>query len=630
MKNRLAVTIIFAIVVALGFVAIAYASSAHQLAFSGQLPPPGPGSIQSSSTGASSSPPSSPTTGTSNIATSASVFTSWLPIVFIAIFLSLAIAGLYYMAGWLLNNNRLKSSAVNEILQAIGTAILIVLIIFLFGLLGSMMQQAASVKPSALNTLCSQLSTSKLNFTNSAFVSGGVDGPTTAVCSQLVPASGHNTHGATQTIDYGLTATYLINANFTSQSAETLNELFNWDSWLNFLRAGFITYDELCFPAVDCVGSGGISGLLGGEAGFSITYSSGILWGYVLHRGITPILITENTMILYIFLIQMTFIIIMLVGWPYLLAAGVLLRALVYTRRAGGFLISLVLVGVVIYPIVIGFEYSTLNNLQNPQPVTATGPPVPGLYPVGTPNIPALALCGRTISAQDAEAIIGSGASGTLTPSDEMYSVYCYTSASTLATSYIFKNNTPNDTTPNMPSTVTACGSLGQSSTTTCYEQRAFNLYVLPEPKDMIELYSYWPEFSSTPSTSGQFSSSIGSINSQPYSASDAGRESVLPGEFDLAINFVFNPYYAGSSVINLIAGFFSGQYISSLPALPLPIGPNHIYNAEEALMNLYGIMVVSGVIVPILNTLIMISALVGISSLIGGETNLLGLQRFV
>ena len=58
-----------------------------------------------------------------------SAFTDWFPVIFIASLLAVLLAGVYYMIGYLLNNARIKSSAISEVEQAAGSIFLVVIIV---------------------------------------------------------------------------------------------------------------------------------------------------------------------------------------------------------------------------------------------------------------------------------------------------------------------------------------------------------------------------------------------------------------------------------------------------------------------------------------------------------------------
>ena len=66
-----------------------------------------------------------------------SAFTNWFPIIFIASLLAVLLAGVYYMIGYLLNNARIKSSAISEVEQAAGSIFLVVIIVAVLYLIGT-------------------------------------------------------------------------------------------------------------------------------------------------------------------------------------------------------------------------------------------------------------------------------------------------------------------------------------------------------------------------------------------------------------------------------------------------------------------------------------------------------------
>ncbi|EQD40863.1 conserved hypothetical protein, membrane, partial [mine drainage metagenome] len=57
-----------------------------------------------------------------------SISTEMFPIIAIALFIDSAIVGLWYFAGAILNNSKVKSSAMGEFYQVFGTALLVVVL----------------------------------------------------------------------------------------------------------------------------------------------------------------------------------------------------------------------------------------------------------------------------------------------------------------------------------------------------------------------------------------------------------------------------------------------------------------------------------------------------------------------
>src|SRR5574337_852180 len=68
---------------------------------------------------------------------------SWLPILSIAIFISIAIGALLYVLGKLLNDGQLSARGISEIGQSIGSAVFVVIIIVALLFFGSIISHSA-------------------------------------------------------------------------------------------------------------------------------------------------------------------------------------------------------------------------------------------------------------------------------------------------------------------------------------------------------------------------------------------------------------------------------------------------------------------------------------------------------
>jgi hypothetical protein len=93
-------------------------------------------------------------------------------------------------------------------------------------------------------------------------------------------------------------------------------------------------------------------------------------------------------MIFEIYLIELLLIIGFIYAWPYLLAAGIILKASMFTRKVGGMLIGIVIAGLIIFPIIFLMEYASLNNAT--------------LGPIGASasTIPVFTMNGKTLNNQ--------------------------------------------------------------------------------------------------------------------------------------------------------------------------------------------------------------------------------------
>lgn len=518
-----------------------------------------------------------------SITNSYQAFTSWLPAVFAAILLSFALTSVYYLIGVVLNNQKAKTMAITEFWQAVGTAILVIVIVWVLGVFGATLTSTKSlvVSPTAISNVCTAapLADSQFQFTSSTYTyPGGQPSPTNIVCSDIVEKAAKSNNINTN-LDYGLAAAYVISANMTNQTLGNLNSLYYFEGtsgWLRSLKSltvfcvGYPTPPSGLASALQCANP------LNGNDAFKIMYSYTPFVGYYYQRvSLPPVEITAS-LIFYLFFLQMTGILVMLYWWPYLLAAGILLRTFSYTRRAGGLVIALVMVVLVIYPIMYLFEYTSLSNgnqlcQYNPSGIVSTLTPTPAtttgpgscIELIGANSLPDMAI-----------------------------------------------NELP------LSSPGPAAGSASSMASAIQYNIDFFNF---PRVSEVLNYYGCYPDSSNLLAMEMLYSS-----------------EYLIPG------------LGAGTSVVTGGLSGFIGSIVGGegaapthLPILPAIITggqqqnwncftPQNMVAADEAIWHVYGVMAVTGFIVPILNVLIALSAVVGLSGLLGGDTNIIGLGRFV
>jgi hypothetical protein len=314
--------------------------------------------------------------------TAASSLDAWLPIVALAIVLSISITAAYYIGGVILNNNKIKASAIGELGQAIGAAIIMVAVIAAIAFFETgQLSLVSAVTPSSMGTVCGQLAGSNVILLQSQAVVDGEPTLTNAVCEQIGEfggpsgeagtAQGASSPSLTQRIDYGLLADYVITANVTNQASENLNSLYIFESWLGFL-AHFNATTAVC--ALNCAIPMTVK----------VTVSSLPLYGYDKLGTFTNPMEFEANVTFYILFVQLLVIAVFLFAWPYLIAAGMILRASFFTRRLGGLLIAIGVVVVLIYPLMCVLEYSASSSNQ--------------LSPIGASNLPVSATTLNTMA----------------------------------------------------------------------------------------------------------------------------------------------------------------------------------------------------------------------------------------
>ncbi|MCL4365114.1 MAG: hypothetical protein M1569_01190 [Candidatus Marsarchaeota archaeon] len=598
-----------------------------------------------------------------------SAFNNWVPIVGVGILLGVMISVIYYLIGWFLGNARLKtqtfvkSNALNELEQTLGTVLIVIIILGVLYSVGTGESLAFSnilsnnAAKSITNICKTYLPKSQISFlanTGTLYGQTQLLSPTTQVCHLLYAAgstSNQNLYGvssSTANIDYGLAATYTILANLTNQSAVNLNSIFHFESLLFFFRDVNV-YTTVCLGD-QCALPIAIPEL-GPKYESEVKLSAKPFDGYVLHRLIMPTITTEGTLMLYLYLFQMILILLLLLLWPYLLVAGILLRTVSYTRRIGGLLIAVVVVALLIYPTIFLIEYSALSNASPPLPLLglpvapgsqitqqATLAQAPGL----SQDMPDAVLCGAPPGWNSENPGTGLycyvSSSVTSLPSSIVFrglQMLCTGSNELQPSGYpcissLFASNQPTwhlilnyillalpgvgtsalgiqsvlaETT--LPPIIYNCNDIPQSSnngkpdsTHPCFTARNLNFYVFPSAKDIINLYSYYPT-------------------------------SVVGTELEYTI-FSVVTFQGAQSILDEGLSVMSGGYIAALPVLPASYYPQNVSATMFALINMYGIQAVTGFILPILNLLMLISSITGLSTLMGGETNILGISRFI
>jgi len=454
-----------------------------------------------------------------SLTTSISAFTQWLPVMILAVMASIGIVLVYYIIGVLLNNRAIVSAAYSEYENALGTILIVVLLILLLQFFGTSVSPSLLLSTTNANNLCTTLQNSVVNF-----ISASQQTPTQSICKNIIPSAGTTTGSSTPSstqlttnLDYGLASTYLVIANLTNQTASNLNSYFIYRGYINFL-AFFNASDTVCWPAITCADTG--------VGAFNAKYTFTPFGGYEQLLAATNLLTIQSTTIFYLFIIQLMAIIVILYAWPFILAAGIILRASFLTRRVGGLLIAIAVTGLLIYPTMFLIQYNALNSLQ-------------GSSPIGASSLPNLQLVG-------------------------------YNPATKQTINY----------------------------------DKNINFYVFPNAYFIIYQAGCWP---------------VGGL---------LGGELQVIGAYSLPILGEIN---GALNVITSLSTAVGGPQINSqLLRLGFSCSSTKAINTTFQLYNLYGMMSVIGLIFPLLNILISLAALVSISSLLGGDTRLFGIERLV
>jgi len=504
----------------------------------------------------------------------------------------------------------------------------------ILNLYGTTLSLTSVLSPNTVNSMCTNLSNDQLAFINTnsmAFNSG--PSPTAAICADIIAplaagaasdttASGSTTSSLTTSIDYGLAATYVIFANLTSQSTSNYNAFYIFSDVIGFLSK-FTSVNAIATPAFD------ISFYYTPLAGYSFLNTMLLALGIV------------SALSFYAYMIQMLAILLILFIWPYLLAAGIILRASTFTRRLGGLIIGLTLSFLIIMPLIILFEYASLSSPQNAYPIGTNTIPYLPIYEQGPAGN--VMVYGASSGFVSAKVYTQQGGTTTTLPATcangYIYESFCGDPNSVGAqpicaasvnplqlcqNGYILANTLPqNPCSPGQYVYESVCGDPNTTERQTglikapacftnpsneplCSEtaepHTSIAPFMLPNATKMLEYYSCWP------------------IGGNIWAYELIGALPYLIPFYGLALG-VFSAF-----------GFSVGGLVSQIPTILLAQGctPQNAINAGLTLTNIYGITAITAFILPLLNILIIYSGAMGISKLMGGDTDVLGLSKLI
>ncbi|MGI0141309.1 MAG: PKD domain-containing protein [Candidatus Micrarchaeales archaeon] len=548
----------------------------------------------------------------------------WLPIVTIAVFISVAIGALIYILGKFLNDPQISARGITEIGQSVGTmifAVIIVAFLIFFGtfIANSPLVGEHGIAP-ALTNICSTLGSASLNIANSMIT----DSPTSVVCS----AAGAIKGGQISYVDYGLSASYLIIANLTNQAANNINALYQYESYIGFLST-LTSSPGLCLPSPACAVP--ITPRI-----LSISLTSTPFAGYGFISSVTRPLETQAIFIMYMLLTQLIIVFMVLLVWPWLLAAGIVLRAIPFTRSAGGLLMGITLAIVIIYPIVSIVEYGALGNGVSTSQIigapvappitwdwgdrgsTSTGDSVYHLY--GSPGVYTVTATvhvnGQTYSASKAITMQSGGSEvdsiATSTSGQQQMSFNYDTDGlliSTQINSIAGLQQLVGTALYGLPTSVlgpdgspksvqgpAASLSAQQLQSVVTYSSLTPNFYVFPNIEEILNYNGCW-------------------INGG-LGAEEAHDSALMAATLGLGAAFSFGGFVAAPPALS---GILATQCV-----------PGAAITTTLEMTDVYGLMSVSGFILPMLTILIVIAAIKNISYLFGGDTDLAGIGKLV
>lgn len=485
-----------------------------------------------------------------------STYSSLFPLIAIAIMFDAAIVGGWYMVGAVLGNTKVKSSAMGEFYQVFGTALLVVILAGILVIFGNTFYSVTSsttlMGTNAIGTMCSNLNSNSLMPLISAKRSE--DGNSLLYSKSGFPGLCNVTSSQktfTSKIDYPLAVSGIVIANETNQTMGNLNSYFIFDAFAGFLEKLTPSMAICISPnpnplepiSIPCVLP--IPGL---EPDTLIRYTLAPFNGLgLIYKSISS-LGALLTMALESFVAQLTLTSIFIYIWPYLLFAGIILRATPFTRKIGGLLIAIAIGGILFFPLIFSIEYLSLGNGLGTM-MGYTPPSAAGI--IITPS---------SYSQNDIGAYYGFG--GLFTN-----------------TTYFIPNTT---------------------DTTDAY---VTNFYVQPN---------------------------LGIAASNPAAGCYPSNGNLLTAEEE-DTTYLLIPFTGMLEQILALANHaIPNSIISGISGLPQGCTESQALNTYFIFLKGYGVMGISAYFLPLINIIIVLSGIIGLSGLMGGDTTLAGLSRLV
>ena len=495
---------------------------------------------------------------------------SVIPLVFLALLIDAILIALWYMAGAILNNSGVRNSARGELEQFAGTAIILFIILTILFAFGGVFNSAYNTPSDLMSVSSIQSLCSQVKSTSgNGFFFVGTQ--SAYMCSIVQQAQSGDPSAL---IEYPLAASGVVLANLTNQLATAMNDTFIVDAWIAFeskialTAAVCINLPPIEFPApTPC----NLAGFLP-PIPFPLSPTVYVkIWGQPA-SGLEFITRSFGTLsnLLYVslgsFIVQLEFINMLLYSWPFLIFIGALLRSTPFTRKAGGALIAIAIGALLIYPTIFTLEYLGANNTNI------------------APNVQ-LNFCGGN-------------------PLDN-YGASTYT--------YNLNFFVP----PDLQRIARSCG---------CWPYLGLSGTELMQI-GIVSGYQYWG--------SDIFNSVLTGITNMLSDLLNAASD-LANGKTAQAVSDIF------SGLVSIILSVFALPSAETFTHSILGCAPGSVNEVGGAVVNsgaegtvfgfiqAYAVYAITAYFLPIVNIIITIAAILGLSGLMGGDVNLAGLSRFV
>ncbi len=493
-----------------------------------------------------------------------------LPFMIIALLIDATIVAIWYMIGAILNNSGMKSSARGEFLQFVTTAIIAAIILASLLFFGSI--YVNSVNPTGTQTpsVLSSQQLSQICFNAAAqpltYMKDQLYNPATNICGIVLAGPSGS---ADQQMNYPLAASGVILANMTNQVAIQMNSTFIVDAFASFLQKLSPTLGVCVQPPSD-IGLG--------------PCTSGVI-------GIPPVPFYPEPPILYV-----KFSNTPLAGLDMITKSLASFSNLLYLTLMA-FVVQLEFTNIFIYvwPFLIFF----------------------GLVLRATPFT-------RKIGG----ALIAIALGATL-----FY-------PSVFGLEYLAANNNSIAPQPTLNFCDNGGGtlSLGGFVFPTFPYQYKLNFFVLPDVSRIAQQCGCWPYLGLLNSETMD----VVAINNPIWWSSLGVSMTEGVGNFFLnLLQDIWNNNYSdvGNQLINAFFNIatlsqtpdqFAGALSTVAPVCPIGSPTSGGEGFVFSLMEAYGLTGVTAYFLPILNVLITLSAVIGLSRILGGDTEFAGISRFV
>lgn len=503
-----------------------------------------------------------------------SVSNTFLPIILIAILADSMIISLWYMIASIINSSEWKAGAISELYQLVGTLIILAIVLWALSIYGSLFASYLSntpMGPTSTTLTCVNLELhSKLSLLSTT---------TTSTYSALAGAGGvpfgglcsyiyaQNIAPSLQSnLDYPLAAVGIITANLTNQTAMNLNSFFITDSYTGYLK-GLTPKYEFCLDNY-ALGNLGDASCLIPPLSFTDPQLMNIIGSYKPYAGFGLVYNVMRTL-------------------------GTLLMSAVESL-IGQLLIVSIMIYIWPYLLFIGL-------LARVFPYTRK---IGGLFIAITIGI--LFFYPFIFSME--YMTLGTGLNNLVNQNS--------ISGDILGLSNIIQSSNPISSALNTPLTPGAVGSAygtNYSTTNTLTMIPAglngvspynLNFFSQPSIESIAKYNNCWPTKGST------FGSILSEIGNTAY--------------------FLFPPTSGYTAVLTFLRT--TSSIPSGVPTLYIPNSCNEQSSETMVFMiiNAYGVIGVSAYWLPILNVVITLSGIVGLSALFGGDTSLAGLSNLV